>query len=136
MNNKVQVNVKGTTDESGVVEINCEGRYAIVREVEYIKYDEYLEEADIKISNMIKLRRGGVEMIKKGPMSSHMTFVPGQTTECVYDTPYGQIPMSVHTKTVDVIRTEDKLRVVMKYFLGMGETQQIECSVDVCVTSI
>lgn len=136
MNNKVQVNVKGITEDSGVVDVDCEGRYGIVREVEYIKYDEVLDEADVKISNMIKLKKSCVEMIKKGPMSSHMTFIPGQTTTCIYDTPYGALPMEVHTKSVNVIRTDDRLRIVMEYKLGMGEKQQIDCQVDVCVTSL
>lgn len=136
MNDKVQICVKGISEESGVVEVKSMGRYGLIREVEYIKYDEILEEADIKISNMIKLRKGGVEIIKKGPMSSHMTFVPKQTTQCIYETPYGSIPMEVHTKSINVIRTEDRLRIVLEYTLGMGEEQKIDSTVDISVESV
>ena len=136
MNENIRINVKGTNKDSGVVEVECSGRYALVGDVEYIRYEECLEEADIKINNLIKLRRGSMEMIKKGPMNSRMTFAAGQTTSCTYDTPYGSIPMQVHTRRMDIIRTDDRLRVILQYSLGMDGGQDIDCEVDINVESL
>lgn len=135
MNHDIYVKVKGITEDSGEVEVSCEGKYAVVNDVEYIKYDEMLEEVNSRISNVIKISKDAVEMIKKGALASRMRFIPGAVTQCIYQTPFGEILMDVHTKSVRILRTDEQLRVMMEYQLGMGPAQQIDCKIDISVSN-
>ena len=92
MKEKVYINIKGLQlaaqnvprdyeeDEDDPVEVINVGRYRIINGKEYIKYDEVLEGTTKKCTSTIKIAGNSVEVTKKGPVTAHLSFVPGEKT--------------------------------------------------------
>ena len=138
MKEKVYINIKGLQlaaqnvprdyeeDEDDPVEVINVGRYRIINGKEYIKYDEVLEGTTKKCTSTIKIAGNSVEVTKKGPVTAHLSFVPGEKTMTFYETPYG---------SVDMQRTEDKLTISIDYALELNYEQVSDCKVDIEISS-
>ena len=136
MKEKVYINIKGLQlaaqnvprdyeeDEDDPVEVINVGRYRIINGKEYIKYDEVLEGTTKKCTSTIKIAGNSVEVTKKGPVTAHLSFVPGEKTMTFYETPY-----------VDMQRTEDKLTISIDYALELNYEQVSDCKVDIEISS-
>ena len=130
MKEKVYINIKGLQlaaqnvprdyeeDEDDPVEVINVGRYRIINGKEYIKYDEVLE-----------------GITKKGPVTAHLSFVPGEKTMTFYETPYGNIYLGIFSRSVDMQRTEDKLTISIDYALELNYEQVSDCKVDIEISS-
>ena len=117
MKEKVYINIKGLQlaaqnvprdyeeDEDDPVEVINVGRYRIINGKEYIKYDEVLEGTTKKCTSTIKIAGNSVEVTKKGPVTAHLSFVPGEKTMTFYETPYGNIYLGIFSRSVDMQRT-------------------------------
>ena len=54
----------------------------------------------------LQARDGHAMMQRKGPYAVSLVFVPGETRETVYRTPYGELPMSVRAEEGGEVRLE------------------------------
>ena len=126
MNEKVYVTVKGLhfnpehpdMDED-VIEVFNVGVYKLIAGNEYIKYDEVYDSGE-KSKTIIKLHDKGVEITKKGELSTHMSFISGEKTVNLYETPFGNVHMGIYSKSVDVIRQEEKISIKVRYSLEIN----------------
>lgn len=100
-----------------------------------IKYDEVLEGTTKKCTSTIKIAGNSVEVTKKGPVTAHLSFVPGEKTMTFYETPYGNIYLGIFSRSVDMQRTEDKLTISIDYALELNYEQVSDCKVDIEISS-
>ena len=88
----------GSEDEEVIETVNT-GRYKRSGENEYIKYSDMIDGEDKPCSNLIKITSDGtVEITKKGYVTTHFSFVPGERTTTYYETPYGGIYLGINSK--------------------------------------
>ena len=104
----------GSEDEEVIETVNT-GRYKRSGENEYIKYSDMIDGEDKPCSNLIKITPDGtVEITKKGYVTTHFSFVPGERTTTYYETPYGGIYLESIQKILS-------LKEVMKgYMQGLS----------------
>lgn len=139
MNEKVYVTVKGLhfnpehpDMEEDVIEVINVGVYKLIAGNEYIKYDEVYDSGE-KSKTIIKLHDKGVEITKKGELSTHMSFIPGEKTVNLYETPFGNVHMGIYSKSVDVIRQEEKISIKVRYSLEINCQHISDSSVEISV---
>lgn len=147
MKEKVYINIKGLQlaaqniprdyeeDEDEPIEVINVGSYHIVNGKEYIRYDEVLEGTSQKCSSTIKIAGDSVEITKKGPVTAHLSFVPGEKTMTFYETPYGNIYLGIFSRSVDMKRTADKLTINIDYSLELNYEQVSDCRVEIEISS-
>ena len=142
MTEKVYVTVKGlhvgtaadgSQDEDKIEVINV-GVYKCVAGKEYIKYDEVYDDGD-KFKTIIKLKDNGVELTKKGTVTTHMSFIEGEKTRNLYETPYGSVYMGIYSKNVDIVHEENKITVAIDYSIEVNYQLVSDSRVEICVQS-
>jgi uncharacterized beta-barrel protein YwiB (DUF1934 family) len=144
---RVYINIKGLqlaeqnvpsdydAENDDPIEVINVGSYSIVNGKEYIKYEETIEGQSKKCSGLIKIAGNTVEITKKGNVTAHLSFVPGEKTMTFYETPYGSLYLGVFARCVEMERTEDKLSIHIEYALELNYEQISECKVDIEISS-
>lgn len=147
MRDKVYINIKGLQlaaqnvprdyedDGDEPIEIINVGSYSVVNGKEYIKFDEIYEGTDQKCTSLIKIADNSVEITKKGPVTAHMSFIPGEKTMTFYETPYGNIYLGIFAREVDMKRSSDKLSICIDYALELNYEQVSDCRVEIEISS-
>lgn len=147
MKERVYINIKGLqlaeqnvpsdydAENDEPIEVINVGSYSVVNGKEYIRYDEVIEGQSQRCSGLIKIAGNVVEITKKGMVTAHLTFVPGEKTMTFYETPYGNIYLGVFARSVDMERTEDELSIHIEYALELNYEQLSECKVDIVISS-
>ena len=102
-----------------------------------VSYDEVVSEEEnglVQVAkNQLKVKDRQVEVIKKTPTSSHMVFIPDQTTYTYYSTPFGEIEVSIHTNQVERTDTSNGFNLQIAYELEMNQTFISNCCVKIMV---
>ncbi|MDN4071538.1 DUF1934 domain-containing protein [Fictibacillus terranigra] len=62
----------------------------------YLKYTEVIEGAG-SVNNVVKMNHEGIVILRSGSVAMRQRFLIGQTTQGMYDTPYGQLWMETTT---------------------------------------
>ena len=97
-------------EEDEVLETITPAKYYLKNGKHYVLYDEVVEGFSGVIKNKIKITDGKVlEIIKTGSTNSHMIFEEGKSNLTVYDTPYGQFYLDMHTRTLEILEYEDEI---------------------------
>ena len=97
--------IQGQTQGNEQVEVVSVGQMYEKDNNTYVTYDEVVDEGENglvqAVRNLLKISEDQVEVIKKGPVKSHMVFVPEQTTYTYYSTPAGELEVGIHTRSID-----------------------------------
>ena len=88
--------------------------------VYHLKYDEYYEDMDKPVKNLLKFDENGMDLTKKGEVSSAMSFRAGETREAFYATPAGTINISILTEGYQMVKTEKGMTVAAVYVMDYG----------------
>ncbi|HCD46521.1 MAG TPA: DUF1934 domain-containing protein, partial [Lachnoclostridium sp.] len=94
MTRDVLISISGmqiAEDDSNSVEMITAGDYFLKNGNHYILYDEIQEEAGGVTKNTIKIHRSGLDIIKRGSSSVHMTFEKDKKNMSCYATPFGEL---------------------------------------------
>lgn len=138
MKKEVRIELLGIQDREGEeerVETLTEGNYCMRGDSHYISYEEELEEVPQKVKTLLHIGDGSLSMTKRGAVQVKMDFLPGQKTICTYHTPFGNIPMEVHTKQLKIMEEEERLRVSAQYHLESAGIRLSTCKLQICITS-
>lgn len=143
MKEKVLVKIKGLQMVSQVQEEDGEepieiiniGRYNVVGDKEYVRYEEVVEGENKKCSNLIKISDSTVEITKRGAVTAHLSFVAGEKTMTCYDTPFGNIYLGIFTRELDIFRSEDGINITIDYALELNYEHVSDCKVEMEITS-
>ena len=122
------LNMESEDDE--VLETITPAKYYLKNGKHYILYDEVVEGLSGVIKNKIKITDGKVlEIIKTGSTNSHMIFEEGKSNLTIYDTPYGQFHLEMHTSALEILEYEDEISAKVEYGLGMNNQKVADCTV-------
>jgi len=101
---------------SGLVRATAEGTV--------LEYDDVQDEEKAHIILTMKAGRTAKEnrarMQRRGMVSSQLTFLPGQKAASSYVTMYGEIPVAVDTRRVEIQESEAGGDLLLDYDVYMG----------------
>lgn len=132
MTRDVLISIKGlqiAEDDSNPVEIITAGDYFIKNGNHYILYDEIQEGVEGVVKNTIKIRPEGLDIIKRGSTSAHMTFEKDKKNISCYATPFGELMIGINTSHIRIDENEDSLKVQVAYSLDINYQHVSECSI-------
>lgn len=119
--------VSRLTEPDGDVHEIRNARSGIVKESDneiVLEYDDVQDEERAHIILTMKPGRSAKEnrarMQRKGMVSSVLTFLPGQKAASSYVTIYGEIPVAVDTRSVDIIKDDKGGVLALDYDVYMG----------------
>lgn len=138
MTRDVLISIKGMQiaekDDQEVVMITA-GDYFFKNDIHYILYDEVQEGLEGIIKNTIKIKKSGLDIIKHGGSSVHMTFEKEKKNLSCYATPYGELMIGVNTNDILLEEEEDSLKVRVAYSLDINYQHMSECNIVLEVSS-
>lgn len=136
MTENVLVTIKGLqfdTADKDVIEVINIGHFSQINDKIYVKYDEMSDSEIMLTSSLIKVGKNSVEIIKKGPVSTHMLFTVNEKTMAFYNTSFGSMYLGLITRNVEIDKKEDAISIWIDYFLEINYEQISECKVEICI---
>lgn len=106
----------GETDE---FENETTGTWQEKRQVEYIRYDEQIE--DISIHITLKIQDSEVKLMRSGEIKQNLHFVEGKDTVSLYEIPAGKIPLTVRTLSINHFIQPEESKLKIRYELFQEE---------------
>ena len=101
----------------------------------YLIYEEPVEGSSEVIRNTLKIKKGRVEMMKKGPIQVHLIFEEWKKQMAQYETPFGTIPVGIRSGEVKLTEGEYDIHVELNYVLELNEEYLPDSSVTLHVKS-
>ena len=138
MKKEVTIELLGIQDREGEeerVETITEGNYFLRGDSHYVSYEEELEDIPQKVKTLLHIGGGMLSVTKRGAAQTKMEFIPGKKTMCSYQTPFGKIPMEIHTKRLEIIEEEDRLLASAEYYLESAGIRLSACKLEMCIAS-
>lgn len=138
MKKEVTIELLGIQDREGEeerIETLTEGNYCMRGDRHYISYEEELEDVPQKVKTLLHIGDGSLSITKRGAVQVKMEFIPDKKTTCTYHTPFGNIPMEVHTKRLEIVEEEDRLLASAQYDLESAGIRLSTCKLQMCITS-
>ena len=121
--------------DSNEVEMITAGDYFQKNGSHYILYDEVMEGQNDIIKNTIKIRPEGLDIIKRGSSSVHMTFAKDRKNLSCYATPFGEMMIGINTNDILIAEDEDSLKVRVSYSLDINYQHVSECNINLDIHS-
>ena len=119
--------VSRLTEPDGDVHEIKNARSGLVKKAEtgtVIEYDDVQDEEKAHIVLEIRPGWGAKEnrarMQRRGMISSQLVFLPGQKTASSYVTMYGEIPVAVDTRRVEISESDKGGDLLLDYDVYMG----------------
>ncbi len=104
------------------IEIMTEAQYMESGTAKYIKYKEYDNNPEDNVTTVIKIENeNSVTIIKQMEHQMRLVVREGEHYSCVYDTPFGNIPIDVFGKRVRADISEDGGKIELIYTLDFDE---------------
>ena len=98
-------------------------------------YRESVEESEeeIKTHVFVNYGNGAAEcrIVKSGPVQSEMLFIKDFETECIYQTPFGEISFEIQTFGVEIKDTDEETVITLSYRLSSNKVPVSEASVTI-----
>ena len=116
--------------EDGNIEVVTAGDYYNRGGKHYILYDEVTEGMDGHTSNVIKIGENSLEITKKGLMNTRLVVEKGKSHRTVYQTPFGDIELSLTGQELTVTETEERINIRAEYVLAVNEENLSECTIE------
>lgn len=122
-------------EDNNAVEMITAGDYFLKNGNHYILYEEIQEGAEGVIRNTIKIHRSGLDIIKRGSSSVHMSFEKDKKNMSCYATPFGELMIGISTNDIRIDEEEDSLKVRVAYSLDINYQHVSECNIVLDVRS-
>lgn len=132
MTKEVLISISGiqmSGEEEDDIEMVTIGDYYRKNGKHYIIYDEIPEGETEVIKNTIKVGPDVMDIIKKGSVSTHMTFKKNERNSTCYATTMGDLMIGICTNQVQVEENDDLLRVAVEYSLDINYEHVSECNI-------
>ena len=104
----------------------------------YVVFEEVVnedtnEELGKIVKNTIRIDGEQLDIIKRGEGGTHLVFKEGQSNQTYYNTPYGNMEITLNTAMLNIRVVEDIIEAAAKYDLEVNHVQIAECSVSIQV---
>ena len=139
MTKNVIISITGLQFEAEVdeaIEVVSRGEYHFRNGKHFLTYEELMEEEAAVNRCVMKISESGVELTKHGVSNVHMLFEKGNTNLTYYNTPYGELLLTIITKDIQIVEEENHLSLVLHYNLDMNYQHVSECELRVEVEAI
>lgn len=116
----VLINIKGIQgidDSTDTIEFTSEGRFGIKDGEFFISYDEgqmFEDNVDVKTLIFIKKDKT-VTLERKGSINSKMLIEEGKRNSCFYNTPIGDLVISIFGEKIECDLTENGGKINLSY---------------------
>lgn len=126
---------ENTVDADEAIEVIVPGTYHYKNNKHYILYEEIGENGGV-IKNQMKIYDDKhVEIRKSGILSASMIFEEGRRNASAYQTPFGQIPITMDTRGVEMEEEENRISIGIDYCLELNGEPLADCRIDIKITS-
>jgi uncharacterized beta-barrel protein YwiB (DUF1934 family) len=127
---KVSLFTKATQeDKSGdksEIEFFVEGTYIEKSNATYISYKETAISGMEGTTTMLRITENSLSIIRFGIYNSKLEFIRGEKTFTNYQTPYGNMPMEIDTRVLDIdLRQGEKSNIHLEYSLDTGSEEAL-----------
>ncbi|MDD2979849.1 MAG: DUF1934 domain-containing protein [Hespellia sp.] len=122
-------------NESDSIEVVTPASYYCKNGKHYLVYDEVIEGSTDVIKNRVKIcGDDSMEIIKSGAASTHMVFEKNKKNLTYYQTPFGQMLISVNTTNMQVDVTDNNIDVNVQYELDVNHEPLADCNIRMNIT--
>ena len=123
-------------DADEAIEVVSRGEYYFRNGKHFLIYEELIEEEHEVSRCIMKISDRAVELTKHGASNVHMLFELGNTNMTYYNTPYGELLLTITTRDIQVKEEENHLSLVLHYNLDMNYQHVSECELRVEVEPV
>lgn len=120
----IKITGKQTVDgEQDVIELETTGHYEEVDGVKYIYYTEYIEEedGDSERDTVVEIKGDSlVSIIRTGEYESRLMLELDSQHQCLYQTPFGNLMITVFTTVIDFKLNDDGGYISVVYSLNFN----------------
>lgn len=109
--------IQSIDDQTDTIEFTSEGRYGYKENEFFITYDEgqmYEERLEVKTRLLIK-PDNSVVLERKGAVNSKMLIETGKRNSCFYNTPIGDLVISIFGKKIEHNLDENGGNIILEY---------------------
>ena len=111
----IQIDKTGDKNE---IEFFVEGNYVVKNDYIYITYKESPISGMAGTTTTLKISANSLSILRFGTYNSKLEFRRNEKTLTNYQTPYGNIPITITTKLLEVdLRQGEKSNIHLKYSL-------------------
>lgn len=126
--------MEGGDGENEPIEVITPAKYYLKNGKHYILYEEPVEGMPGVIKNKIKITGdSALEVVKSGITNSHMIFEKDKMNVSFYNTPYGQMQVGVHTRSMEVAVSEELISVEVEYGLDVNQEALADCRISMSI---
>ena len=118
------------------VELTLPGTYYLKNGKHYVLYEEPSDDGGEPIRNRVKFHDGHFDIVKRGAVSSALSFIQNERTSSVYRTGAGDVMMEMETRDIIINEMEHRIHTKVVYALYINEQFISECEVDFKVKSL
>lgn len=122
----------GEKPQSSITKVQAE--YYLRNGSHYVMFEEGQEGFTDKVKGMLKIKKGNVELSKKGLIQSHMLFEKDLRYATEYRTPFGGFQMDVCTHNLVITECEEEIIVEIDYSLETEGQPVTDCFIKLIIT--
>ncbi len=117
------------------VEVITKGNYYKKHNKHYLLYDEVTEGIDGVTKNLIKFDEKAFQLTKSGVTNVNMLFEENKRNITNYITPFGSITIGIDAHNIEVVETEDQIRIRIGYALDINFEHMADCEIRMDISS-
>lgn len=95
-----------------------------------ITYNERMEGIEEPLESRITVDKRRVVIERKGKLSTSLLLEKGRRNACLYETPYGAIPLETEADSIDALTVDRNIHIRVAYRLLQG-SMTISCTVGI-----
>ena len=123
-------------EQDNVLEVVTPGSYYLKNGKHYVMYDELVEGMEGKVKNRIKISgNDSLEIFKSGLSNAHMVFEKDRKNLTYYETPFGQMLISINTRNMDIKYDDQRIDVLVDYELDINHQPMADCQIRLNIAS-
>ncbi len=126
---------EGATDPEEI-EVIQRGQYYERNGSHYLLYDEPVEGSSDIIKNRIKFKEDEVQVAKKGPVNTTLTFTRNEKNMTNYATPFGNLVIGIDTQRIALEMSEQKMDIKVDYALDINYEFLADCKISIEVSAL
>lgn len=120
------------TDER--IEVCARGVHFVKNEIHHVMYTEEAGDGQA-VRNILKFDSEALEVSRLGTTRTNMYYKPGHRHTDVYRTPLGEYDMCIDTHKYILVVSENRLKIVTEYELGLGGVRVSRCKVEIIINN-
>ncbi|MDO4285820.1 MAG: DUF1934 domain-containing protein [Eubacteriales bacterium] len=109
----------------------CRAKYKKAGESHVLFFEELCDGASTPIANRLLIDHERIVIHKTGMVVSNLVLQNGHTHDCLYETPYGALPMKIQTSHVACLETAQGIHARARYRLALDPAYTTECTVTI-----